>query len=72
MKKLVSLLDKTNGEVIQKRPRCLTKGQTALVDIQLPHAICVEPYRVSRELGRFMLRAGGRTIAGGIVESIRD
>lgn len=44
---------------------------TALVEIKISKPICVELYANYRELGRFMLRHGGTTIAAGqITETI--
>merc|ERR1712029_525590 len=35
IKKLVSLLNKSNGEVVKNKPRCLTGNQSAVVEISL-------------------------------------
>lgn len=69
VKKLVGLLDKTTGEVAQntKKPRLLTKGNNAMVEITTENPICLDLYTNSKELGRFMLRTGGKTIAAGMV-----
>ena len=69
VKKLLGLLDKATGEVAQntKKPRLLTKGNNAMVEISTEMPICVDLYSNSKELGRFMLRTGGKTIAAGMV-----
>lgn len=65
--KLVASLDKSNGEIIRKFPRYLTKNSCGIVDIQLNKAICLELYESFKELGRFMLRYKGVTIAAGFI-----
>jgi elongation factor 1 alpha-like protein len=48
----------------------LTKGQSAVVEIQLQKPICLELYQNFKELGKFMLRAGGATIAAGLITEV--
>lgn len=69
VKKLLGLLDKATGEIAQntKRPRLLTKGNNAMVEIATETPVCLDLYTNSKELGRFMLRTGGKTIAAGMV-----
>ena len=69
VKKLVGLLDKATGEVAQntKKPRLLTKGNKAMIEIATETPVCLDLYANSIELGRFMLRSGGKTIAAGMV-----
>jgi len=69
VKKLLGLLDKATGEVAQntKKPRLLTKGNNAVVEIATETPVCLDLYANSKELGRFMLRTGGKTIAAGMV-----
>ena len=69
--KLVAQIHKSSGEVIKKRPRCLTKQTSGVVEIEISSPICMEIYKDYRELGRFMLRAGGSTIAAGLVTNIK-
>ncbi|CAF0937206.1 unnamed protein product [Brachionus calyciflorus] len=70
VKKLVSLLDKSSGEVVKEKPRVLNNGQSAIVEIKINRPICVELYQNYRELGRFMLRYNGVTIAAGQITEI--
>ena len=69
VKKLIGLLDKATGEVAlnTKKPRLLTKGNNAMVEITTETPVCLDLYSNSKELGRFMLRTGGKTIAAGMV-----
>ena len=69
--KLVAQLNKSSGEVIKRHPRCLTRNSNAVVELEISHAICMELYRDIKELGRFMLRVGGITIAAGLVTQVQ-
>merc|ERR1711890_87369 len=70
VKKLVSLLNKTSGEVVKSRPRVLTGNCSAVVEVVVTKPIPLELYKNNRELGRFMLRTGGHTIAAGMVTEL--
>jgi translation elongation factor EF-1alpha len=50
--------------------RCLTKNMSAVVEIELSAPVCLELYRDCRDLGRFMLRHAGATIAAGLVTEV--
>ena len=69
VKKIVGLLDKSTGEVAQnvKKPRFLTKGNHAVIEITTEVPVCLDLFSNVKELGRFMLRTGGKTIAAGMV-----
>lgn len=49
---LLAVLDARSGQPSKTRPRCLLKGQTALVEVTLARPICVEEYGQLRSLGR--------------------
>jgi len=68
--KLVSTLNKSTGEVLKNKPRFLTGNSSAMVNITVSKSIPVETYKDNRELGRFMVREGGNTIAAGMVTEI--
>ncbi|XP_046968000.1 protein HBS1 [Vanessa cardui] len=68
--KLKALLNKSTGEVLKKKPRCLGNNSVAVVDIEVCRPICVERYKDVKELGRVMLRVAGVTIAAGLVTDI--
>jgi elongation factor 1 alpha-like protein len=68
--KLISILHKGSGEILKKKPRCLAKNSTALIQLTISRPVCMELYQDCRELGRFMLRSGGSTIAAGVVTKI--
>ncbi|CAH0476604.1 unnamed protein product [Peronospora belbahrii] len=67
--RLVSILDKT-GEVEKKKPRCITRERSAVVQITCHRKICLEEFAHYRQLGRFTLRDRGKTLAAGIVTQI--
>ncbi|GAB6029029.1 HBS1-like protein [Chamberlinius hualienensis] len=70
VKKLISQLHKGTGEALKNNPRCLTKQTNALVELEVSRPICVEEYKDFKELGRFMLRSKGATLAAGVVTQI--
>lgn len=68
--RLEAALNKASGEVLKRKPRCLTRNMSGVVEIETDKAICVEPFSACRPLGRLTLRSAGQTIAAGIVEKI--
>ncbi|CAH2262217.1 jg26834 [Pararge aegeria aegeria] len=68
--KLKALLNKSTGEVLKKKPRCLGNNSVAVVEIEVSRPICIERYKDVKELGRIMLRVAGVTIAAGLVTDI--
>lgn len=71
IKNIVAQLDRCTGEVVKRRPRCLCKNTTAVVEIEVKKPICVELFQDFKALGRFMLRYGGATIAAGLVTAVK-
>jgi len=67
--KLISKANRKDGSSIIK-PRILTSGSNAAVEIKLSAKVCVETFNDCRALGRFVLRRGGDTIAVGVVEEV--
>ncbi|XP_057678309.1 HBS1-like protein isoform X1 [Corythoichthys intestinalis] len=70
--KLISVLHKSSGEVLKKKPKCLGKGMNAVVEIRTHRPVALELYKDFKELGRFMLRYVGSTIAAGVVTEIKE
>lgn len=66
------LLDPRSGDILKQRPRALTRGQTAEVEVALQRAIPLELFQDLRPLGRVALREKGRTLAVGIVTEILE
>jgi len=76
--KLISREEKNSSKINSKdnkaatilKPRILTGGVKAVVELKLDKRVCVEAYSDCRALGRFALRYGGDTIAVGVVEKV--
>ncbi|CAE7487959.1 HBS1L, partial [Symbiodinium microadriaticum] len=62
------------GEAQERRPKCLVKGNNAIVWLQVSQKVCVEPKppapAVATPLSRFVLRDRGRTVGAGVVLSV--
>lgn len=67
--KLSCIIDKATGEVLKEKPRVIGKSQVAKVEIMVDEskAICLETFKDCKELGRFLLRRQGKTVAAGII-----
>ena len=70
IKRLIAVIDKATGEISKNRPRFLNKNCTAVVEISTETPVCLELYSDIKELGRFMLRVSGKTIAAGLVTDL--
>ncbi|KAK9310397.1 hypothetical protein QLX08_000372 [Tetragonisca angustula] len=69
--KLVVQLHRNTGEMIKKKPRCLPKNSSAIIEITTQNPVCMELYKDIKELGRIMLRVEGTTIAAGLITKIK-
>ncbi|KAK4317282.1 hypothetical protein Pmani_011622 [Petrolisthes manimaculis] len=70
IRKLVSQLHKTTGQLVKSRPRALVKNTAALVELEFTRPLCLELFRDYKDLGRFMLRSSGSTIAAGLITQV--
>nr|XP_039256650.1 HBS1-like protein [Styela clava] len=70
IKRLLSVLHKSTGEVVAKKPKVILKGQNVMVQMMTHRPICIEEYHKVKEMGRFTLRYGGSTIAAGVVTDV--
>jgi len=70
--KLVSIVDPKSGQVMKEKPRCLLKGQGAVIDITPNIPMPVESFDSCSALGRIALRDGGRTVAVGTILKVED
>lgn len=70
IRRLEKLLIK--GKPQDKRPKCLQKGNVAVVSLQVSRKVCVEPKASGAvtSLSRLVLRDRGFTIAAGVVISV--
>lgn len=71
IRRLMSLLNKSTGELIQKRPRFIVKNSSAVIRIKLERVVCCDLYETNKDLGRFMIRSYGKTIAAGLITKIK-
>ena len=60
-------LTNTSGAAIKAKPRCITSGASAQVELTFSKPICIETYAECKALGRFVLRQKGQTVAVGLV-----
>lgn len=64
---LLAELDKKTGKAKRKHPKFVKPGMKCLVRLRTNQPICVEPYDIFPQLGRFMIRDEGKTVAVGTV-----
>lgn len=67
VKALICLVDKKTGEKSKTRPRFVKQDQVAIMRIECSGMICVEPFKLFPQMGRFTLRDENKTIAIGKV-----
>lgn len=72
IRRLISLLNKNTGELIQRRPRCIAKNSSAIIQLKLARVVCCDLYEDNKDLGRFMMRSYGKTIAAGLITKIKS
>ena len=60
--KLIAVLDKGSGAIVKKKPKLIQPGNVARVVVELDTAVPLEAP------GRVVLRAGGETVAAGLLE----
>jgi len=85
VEEIISLVDKTDGKVIKRKPRyplmsqsCLMNlshvpsGSAAVIIIQLLNrrGIAIEPFHVNRAMGRVVLRNEGQTVGAGSLAAV--
>jgi len=68
--KLIAQLHRSTGDVIKKRPRCLPKNSSAIIEVTTQTPVCMELYKDVKQLGRVMLRLEGTTVAAGLITKI--
>lgn len=61
---------KRDGSIKKERPRALTAGTNAIIELTLSDKIVLERFIDCRSLGRFVLRRSGETIAMGIIDEL--
>lgn len=68
--KLIVQLHRSTGDVVKKKPRCLPKNSSAIIEVATQTPVCMELYKDIKQLGRVMLRLEGTTIAAGLITKI--
>jgi elongation factor 1-alpha len=69
-KELIARIDPRSGQIVEEKPKSLKTGDSALVRLAPLRPLCIEPYSVIPQLGRFAIRDMGTTIAAGIVKEV--
>jgi elongation factor 1-alpha len=69
-KELIAKIDPRSGQVVEEKPKSLKTGDSALVRLAPLRPLCIEPYSVIPQLGRFAIRDMGTTIGAGIVKEV--
>jgi len=59
LKALLCLIDKRTGEKSKSRPRFVKESQMVIMRLETAGIICMEPFKVHPQLGRFTLRDEG-------------
>ncbi|KAK9888239.1 hypothetical protein WA026_000505 [Henosepilachna vigintioctopunctata] len=67
VKALICLVDKKTAEKSKTRPRFVKQDQVAIMRIECAGVICLEPFKLMPQMGRFTLRDENKTIAIGKV-----
>lgn len=67
VKAIICLIDRKTGEKGQLKPRFVKQDQIAVMRLETAGVVCVEPFKLFPQMGRFTLRDEGRTIAIGKV-----
>jgi peptide chain release factor subunit 3 len=67
VKALICLVDKKTGEKSKTRPRFVKQDQVAIMRLECAGVVCMEPFTLFPQMGRFTIRDEGKTIAIGKV-----
>eukprot|EP00299_Pterocystis_sp_00344_P010530 c4725_g1_i1.p1 GENE.c4725_g1_i1~~c4725_g1_i1.p1 ORF type:complete len:608 (+),score=168.00 c4725_g1_i1:32-1825(+) len=67
-----AITDKKGSKVLQQNPKFVRPGQTVMAKMVLESAACIQAYKDYQQLGRFMLRDEGKTIAIGVITDILE
>lgn len=70
LKHIIGMVDKKSGEKdLKNRPKFIKQDQIAICrfDILNGAAVCMEPFKLFQQLGRFTLRYENKTVAVGKV-----
>ena len=68
--KETSLIEKSNAKGKKRRPRRISKNESGVIRLKFAQHICIEKYEDNKQLGRFVLRSNGDTVASGMILKI--
>lgn len=68
--KIIGKLDSTTGELGEEDPKCIVKGDTAVVEFTPLKPLCVETYKDFPALGRLIIRDINKTVGVGVINSV--
>jgi len=66
--KLITLMNKRTGQVIEQNPKAIKSGQACIVDMIPSKQMCVETFKDYPPLGRFAVRDMRKTVAVGVIK----
>ena len=69
---LSRLISLERGGTTRRRPRALTGGVTAEVEVMLSERLVLEASHECKALGRFALRRGGETVGVGLIDRVLE
>jgi elongation factor 1-alpha len=69
--KLLQLINKRNGEVLEENPKFIKSGQAAICEMLPTKPMCVEAFSKYAPLGRFAVRDMRKTVAVGVIKMVR-
>jgi elongation factor 1-alpha len=69
--KLLQLINKRNGEVLEENPKFIKSGQACIVEMVPSKPMCVEAFSKYAPLGRFAVRDMRKTVAVGVIKMVR-
>lgn len=72
IEKLLGEVDKKTGKICVKNPKFVRPGMKCIARMRTSQPVCIEPFVVFPQLGRFMIRDEGKTIAVGTVLKIKE
>lgn len=70
IKKIEKLIDKSNGQLIKKNPKCVKSHECALVEIKTEEMLGLELFSNFKSYGRVTIREKFKTMAVGMVVKI--
>jgi elongation factor 1-alpha len=69
--KLLQLINKRNGEVLETDPKFIKSGQASIVEMVPSKPMCVESFSKYAPLGRFAVRDMRKTVAVGVIKTVK-